>query len=129
MANYDNYFGPMDANFSAVWDAAMEARKEIAEALKTVPYDNSGIDHCQLKIGNNVNFCAYIVGRERPFGDDIYEKAVDWDDKDATVEDIKACTARAIAKLKGKTKEGRIAELKGQLAALENEVAELEREA
>ena len=121
MKDYGNTFGPMDANFSAVWDAAMEARKEIEEALETVPYDNSGIYHCKLQIGDNVNFVAYIVGREHLFGDDIYEKAVNYDLSDATVEDIKACTARVIAKLKEKTKEGRIAELKAELAELERE--------
>lgn len=120
--NYDNYFGPMDANFSAVWDAAMDARKEIAEALKTVPYDNSGIDHCQLHIGDKVNFIAHIIGHGSAWGNDLYEKAVEYpEQRDATVEDIKACTARVLAKLKRKTKEGRIAELKAELAELERE--------
>lgn len=122
MKDYDNTFGPMDANFSAVWEAAMEARKEIAEALKTVPYDNSGIDHCQLQIGDNVNFVAYIIGRDLLFGNDIFVKAVDYPrNEDATVEDIKACTARVIAEIRAKTKEGRIAELKEALAELERE--------
>lgn len=120
MENYDNAFGPMDPNFSAVWDAAMAARQEIAEALKAVPYDNSGIDHCHLEIGDKVNFVAYIVGRSSLFGDDIHEKAVDYGRQgDATVEDIKACTARTIAKLKNKTREGRIAELREELRKME----------
>lgn len=120
MANYDNAFGPMDPNFSAVWDAAMAARQEIAEALKAVPYDNSGINFCQLQIGDTMNFVAHIIGRSSLFGDDIYEKAVDYGRQgDATVEDIKACTARTIAKLKNKTREGRIAELREELRKME----------
>lgn len=120
MENYDNAFGPMDPNFSAVWDAAMAARQEIAEALKAVPYDNSGIDHCQLHIGDKVNFVAYIIGHGSLWGTDIFEKAVDYpEQRDATVEDIKACTARTIAKLKNKTREGRIAELREELRKME----------
>jgi len=124
MENYDNTFGPMDPNFSAVWDAAMAARQEIAEALKAVPYANSGIDHCLLQIGDKVNFSAYIVGRSTLFGGDIHEKAKDYGGKgDCTVEDIKACTARVIRALKLKTRKGRINELREELRKLEEEGA------
>lgn len=106
--------------FSAVYDEAMAARREIAEALKAVPYDNSGISHCLLQIGDKVNFVAYIVGRNSAWGADIYEKAVYYfEQRDATVEDIKACTARTIAQIKNKTREGRIAELREKLKKME----------
>lgn len=109
-----------EQQFFELYDAAMDARQEIAKALETVPYSNSGVDHCLLHVGDTVNFCAHIIGRSSLFGGDIYEKAVDYGrHADATVEAIKACTARAIAALKNKTREGRIAELRDELRKLE----------
>ena len=107
--------------FYQLYDAAMDARAEIAEALKAVYIPNSGTTWCLLQIGEHVDFYATIMGRSALWGADINEHAVPrTENRDCTVNEIKAATARALAAIKEKTREGRIAKLRKELCDLES---------
>ena len=107
-------------DFYQLYDAAMDARAQIAEALKDVDIPNSGLNWVLLRIGDFVNFDACIMGRSTLWGADINVCATPRSEKrDCTVEEIKAATATCIKAIKERTREGRIAELRKQIIEIE----------
>lgn len=126
MENYDNSFGPMDANFAALYDAAQEARAQIAEAIKTSDAQViCGTQFCQLHVGDNVNFYAHIVYAFSAGRPEIVDRATADDSRDCTVQEIRNCAARVIYVMRQSTRRARIERLKAELKA---EVAILEAE-
>lgn len=122
MENNDNHFCTLDENFVALFDAAQEARAQIAAAIKnTDERVLLGTQFCTLHVGDTVNFRAFIcfaAGSERP---DITDWATDSPYRDCTVEEIRDCAARVIAKMQQSTREARIEKLEAELAKLKAE--------
>ena len=109
-------------HFDALYDAAQEARAQIAAAIKTSD-DRviTGTQFCALHVGDTVNFRAYLcfaAGSRRP---DVVEYATQADDRDCTVEEIRDCAARVVAKLAQSAREAQIERLEAQLAKLKAE--------
>lgn len=124
MENYDNAFGPMDPNFSALFDAAQDARKQIAAAIANSP-DRviGGTQFCNLEVGDTVNFRAHILYASNSSRPDISDYATNYD-RDCTVEEIRDCAARVVAQMQQSAREARIEKLEAELAKLKAEEGE-----
>ena len=122
MENNDNYFCTLDENFAALYDAAQEARAQIAEAIKTSDAKViAGTHFCTLEIGDVVNFRAHIIYAYNADRPDISDRATLKETRDCTVEEIRDCAARVIAKMQQSTREARIEKLEAELAKLKAE--------
>ncbi len=118
MRTSEDYFAPLDADFSAIYDAAQEGHKAIEHELLIHGKDY----HCQnwtcLQIGKRISFKVWVYEWGKPINREVCLKTPD--DRDCTVEEIKALTAQGIAQLRKCTVEGRIAELQEEIERLKN---------
>lgn len=108
----------MRDNFEEIYDAAMDARREIKAALAANPRmtGTTGVDFCTLQIGNYVQFVAHVL-RGGQFI--VNESAAPWGTRrDCTVAEIVACARRATALIEGDTVEAEIAALEAQITRL-----------
>lgn len=112
-------------NFSALYDAAMDSRRELFDAMALLK-GKEGINFiaanrlCLLNVGATVNYTVHIIPAHD--ADSISLRAYEGaQDRDCTVEEIKLVTAKAIAMMQKWTRKGRIAELEEQLAELKEE--------
>lgn len=125
MENNDNYFCTLDENFVALFDAAQEARAQIAAAIKTSDAKIiGGTQFCALHVSDHVNFRAAIIYAYKAGRPDISDWAT-LEERDCTVEEIRDCAARVIFKINQSSRRARIEQLRKQL---KEEVARLEAE-
>lgn len=108
-------------HFDALYDAAQEARAQIAAAIKTSDAKViGGTQFCALHVSDHVNFRAAIIYAYKAGRPDISDWAT-LEERDCTVEEIRDCAARVIAKMQQSTREARIEKLEAELAKLKAE--------
>lgn len=108
-------------HFDALYDAAQEARAQIAAAIKTSDAKIiGGTQFCALHVSDHVNFRAAIIYAYKAGRPDISDWAT-LEERDCTVEEIRDCVARVVAKMQQSTREARIEKLEAELAKLKAE--------
>ena len=113
--------GIYKAHFDALYDAAQEARAQIAAAIKTSDAKIiGGTQFCALHVSDHVNFRAAIIYAYKAGRPDISDWAT-LEERDCTVEEIRDCAARVVAKMQQSTREARIEKLEAELAKLKAE--------
>ena len=118
MRTPEDYYAPLDADFSAVYEAAMEGRRAIEMELLSKGKDF----HCRnwtcLQIGDRIVYKVWVTEWGQPINREVSLHTPD--NKDCTVEEIKALTAQALEQLRKCTIEGRIKELEEEIEKLRN---------
>lgn len=110
--------------FTEIYDAAMESRSQIFQAICEFKAREGfgficGINMCYLRIGNTINYCITLIPQAGEL-DHISVDALPYGmNRDCTAEEIRQATARALAEMRKLTTEGRIAALKEKIAKIE----------